>query len=313
MERKRLLFVFNPRSGKGQIKNRLLEIVDLFVKSGYEVVIHPTQFAGEARKMVAERAGEFDLVVCSGGDGTLDETVSGMMEREQKVPIGYIPAGSTNDFAQTLRIPKDMAAAADIAVNGRIFPCDVGSLNNDYFAYVAAFGLFTDVSYQTNQNLKNVFGHGAYILEGAKRLADIPSYCLRVEVNGRMIQDEFIYGMISNSNYVGGVKNMALKDTKLDDGLFEISLIRYPSNPVQLNEILTNLMMPNLLDTQYVYKFTSDRIRIECLNGRLPWTLDGEFGGSHKVAEITNNRRAVQLMVRSKEQANKRVQFPGRK
>ncbi len=300
MERKKLLFVFNPRSGKGQIKNRLVDIIDLFVKSGYEVTAHPTQEVGDARNIVAERAGEYDMVVCSGGDGTLDETISGMMRCQDKIPVGYIPTGSTNDFAKTLRIPKDMLAAADIAVNGRVFPCDVGLFNKYYFVYVAAFGLFTDVSYQTSQKLKNVLGHGAYVLEGAKRLADIPSYKLRIEINGQVIEDEFIYGMITNSTYVAGVKNLALNETRLDDGLFEISLIKYPNNPMQLNEILTNLMLPNLLDTEYVMHFTTDNIKIECLNQSMPWTLDGEFGGNHQMAEIRNIKRAIPLMVRRK-------------
>ena len=150
MERKKLLFVFNPYSGKGQIKNKLLGIVDQFVKSGYEVTIYPTQAPQDAMELVKERAGEYELVVCSGGDGTLDETVTGMMKREHKIPIGYIPAGSTNDFASSLNIPKDMEQAARIAVEGRPFACDMGSFNGDFFVYIAAFGLFTDVSYATS-------------------------------------------------------------------------------------------------------------------------------------------------------------------
>ena len=308
--KKKLLFIFNPRSGKGQIKLRLVDILDLFVKSGYEVTAHPTQSAGDARRMVAEQTGDYDLVVCSGGDGTLDETISGMMDRQERVPIGYIPAGSTNDFAQTLRIPKNMLTAADIAVNGRLFSCDVGNFNDDYFVYVAAFGLFTDVSYQTSQNLKNVLGHGAYIIEGAKRLSDIPSYILRVEINGQVIEDEFIYGMITNSTSVGGVKNMALKDTKLDDGLFEVNLIRYPNNPIELNEILTNLMLPTVLETKHVLHFTTDRVKIRCCNRTVPWTLDGEFGGNHQEVEIVNKKQAVQLMVKRKTPVRKRIQLP---
>lgn len=310
MDKKKLLFVFNPRSGKGQIKSRLIDIIDLFVKNGYEVTAHPTQEAGDARTVVAERAGDYDLVVCSGGDGTLDETISGMMHREDKVPIGYIPAGSTNDFAQTLRIPKDMLSAADIAVNGRIFPCDVGKFNKYYFVYVAAFGLFSDVSYQTSQKLKNVFGHGAYVLEGAKRLSDIPSYLLRVEINDQVIEGEFIYGMVTNSTSVGGIKNMALKDTKLDDGLFEVNLIKYPNNPIQLNEILTNLMLPTILDTEYVMHFKAKHVKIECLNQKMPWTLDGEFGGNHQVAEISNIKQAIPLMIRKKAERKKRISLP---
>lgn len=300
MEKKKLLFVFNPKSGKGQIKNRLLDILDTFVKSGYEVVAHPTQAKDDARLMIERHARNYDLVVCSGGDGTLDEAVSGMMESPVKVPIGYIPAGSTNDFAASLRIPKNMLRSADIAVNGKLFPCDVGGFNEDYFSYVAAFGLFTDVSYQTSQNLKNVLGHGAYIIEGAKRLVDIPSYILEVEVNGEVIRDEFIYGMITNSTSVGGIKNMTGKDVMLDDGLFEVNLIKFPQNPLQLNEILTNLMMPKAIDTQYIYSFKTDHMILRCENQAIPWTLDGEFGGNHRDVEITNHKQAVQFMVKAK-------------
>ena len=300
MEKKKLLFVFNPKSGKGQIKNRLVDILDTFVKSGYEVVAHPTQAKDDARLMIEKHAQDYDLVVCSGGDGTLDEAVSGMMESPVKVPIGYIPAGSTNDFAASLRIPKNMLRSADIAVNGKLFPCDVGGFNEDYFSYVAAFGLFTDVSYQTSQNLKNVLGHGAYIIEGAKRLVDIPSYILEVEVNGEVIRDEFIYGMITNSTSVGGIKNMTGKDVMLDDGLFEVNLIKFPQNPIQLNEILTNLMMPKAIDTQYIYSFKTDHMILRCENQAIPWTLDGEFGGNHRDVEITNHKQAVQFMVKAK-------------
>lgn len=300
MEKKKLLFVFNPKSGKGQIKNRLLDILDTFVKSGYEVVAHPTQAKDDARLMIEKHARNYDLVVCSGGDGTLDEAVSGMMESPVKVPIGYIPAGSTNDFAASLKIPKNMLRSADIAVNGKLFPCDVGGFNEDYFSYVAAFGLFTDVSYQTSQNLKNVLGHGAYIIEGAKRLVDIPSYILEVEVNGEVIRDEFIYGMITNSTSVGGIKNMTGQDVMLDDGLFEVNLIKFPQNPLQLNEILTNLMMPKAIDTQYIYSFKTDHMILRCENQAIPWTLDGEFGGNHRDVEITNHKQAVQFMVKAK-------------
>lgn len=300
MEKKKLLFVFNPKSGKGQIKNRLLDILDTFVKSGYEVVAHPTQAKDDARLMIEKHARNYDLIVCSGGDGTLDEAVSGMMESPVKVPIGYIPAGSTNDFAASLKIPKNMLRSADIAVNGKLFPCDVGGFNEDYFSYVAAFGLFTDVSYQTSQNLKNVLGHGAYIIEGAKRLVDIPSYILEVEVNGEVIRDEFIYGMITNSTSVGGIKNMTGKDVMLDDGLFEVNLIKFPQNPLQLNEILTNLMMPKAIDTQYIYSFKTDHMILRCENQAIPWTLDGEFGGNHRDVEITNHKQAVQFMVKAK-------------
>ena len=179
--KKKLLFVFNPFSGKAQIKNQLLDIVDVMVKADYEVTIYPTQAQGDAIHKIETEAGDYDLVVCSGGDGTLDEVVTGMMHREKKVPLGYIAAGSTNDFATSLGIPKNMVKAAETAVAGRVFPCDIGAFNGDFFVYVAAFGLFTEVSYKTSQEWKNVLGHAAYILEGAKCLHDIPSFLMQVE------------------------------------------------------------------------------------------------------------------------------------
>ena len=190
MDGKKLYFLFNPTSGKGRIREHLLEIVDIFTKAGYEVTVHPTQAQGDAQRLTEELADEYDLIVCSGGDGTLDEVVTGLIRSDSLTPVGYIPAGSTNDFAQSLQIPSNMVKAAETVVNGRAFPCDVGAFNDDTFIYVAAFGLFTDVSYQTNQRLKNIFGHAAYVMEGAKRLYDIPSYYLEVEVNGETIRDD---------------------------------------------------------------------------------------------------------------------------
>lgn len=292
--KKKLLFVYNPHSGKAQIKGQLLDIVDTMVKADYEVTIYPTQAPGDAIHKVEQEAGAYDLVVCSGGDGTLDEAVSGMMRREQKVPLGYIPAGSTNDFANSLGIPKDMIRAAAVAVNGKDFLCDIGSFNDDYFVYVAAFGLFTAVSYKTSQEWKNVLGHAAYILEGVRSLHDIPSYLMQVECNNMRIQDEFIYGMISNSTSVGGFKGMTGKDVLLDDGVFEVTLIKKPKNPMELNEIIASLI--NLVDdTDMVYSFKTDRIHVTAKQ-EVPWTLDGEFGGDHMDVEIKNLCKAVTIM-----------------
>lgn len=299
MKRKKLLFVFNPYSGKAQIKNHLLDIVDTMVKADYEVTIYPTQKAGDAKEKVEVEAGDYDLIVCSGGDGTLDETVTGMMNREQKIPLGYIPAGSTNDFATSLGIPKDMVKAANVAVNGKAFPCDIGSFNGDFFVYVAAFGLFTEVSYKTSQDLKNVLGHAAYLLEGAKCLHDIPAYRMQVEYDGNVIQDEFIYGMISNSTSVGGFKGMTGKDVLLDDGVFEVTLIKKPRNPIELNEIIASLI--NLVDdTNMVYSFKTQSVKFTAKQA-IPWTLDGEFGGEHIEVCVQNCKRSVEIMVEKTE------------
>ena len=177
---KRVLFLFNPRSGKGKIKENLADIIDVMVKAGYEVTVYTTQCAGDAIEKARMEAENYDRIICSGGDGTLDEVVTGVMNSGISVPIGYIPAGSTNDFGNSLGIDNDMIHAAGIAANGKPFSCDVGKFNDDYFVYVAAFGIFTEVSYQTSQDLKNMLGHAAYILEAQKQIWDIPSYRMQV-------------------------------------------------------------------------------------------------------------------------------------
>ena len=293
---KKLLFIFNPYSGKAQIKNKLLQIVDIMVKAGYEVTIYPTQARADALNLVQKRAKKYDLVVCSGGDGTLDEAVSGMMLSEKKVPLGYIPAGSTNDFANSLKIPKDMVKAAKAAVSGKKFACDVGKFNDSFFIYVAAFGIFTAVSYKTSQEWKNILGHAAYILEGAKSLHEFTSYHMRVEYEDQVIEDEFIYGMITNSNSVGGFKNMTGKNVLLDDGKFEVTLIRKPKNLVELNEILASLS--NMIDdTDAIYSFKSDCITFYA-EEKVPWTLDGEYGGNPQEVKISNQQQALEIMVK---------------
>ncbi|MBR1391315.1 MAG: YegS/Rv2252/BmrU family lipid kinase [Lachnospiraceae bacterium] len=293
---KRLLFVFNPHSGKGKIKSRLSDIVDLMTKADYEITIYPTQCKGDAVRKIREDAGSYDLVACSGGDGTLDEVVTGMMQREQRVPLGYIPAGSTNDFANSLRLPKEMLKAANVVVQGRSFPVDVGAFNENFFIYVAAFGLFTAVSYQTSQNLKNVLGHAAYILEGAKSLFDIPAYQLQVEYEDQVLEGEFIYGMVTNSVSVGGFRNLTGKNVLLDDGLFEVTLIRAPKNPIELNEIVVNLTSRRD-HSDLIYTFKTSEIRIHSETD-IPWTLDGEFGGNHREVVIGNRHRAIEIKVK---------------
>ena len=213
----------------------------------------------------------------------------------------YIPAGSTNDFASSIGIPKDMEKAAEAAVTGKPFPCDVGLFNGDYFVYVAAFGLFTEVSYKTSQEWKNVLGHAAYILEGAKCLHDIPSFMMQVEYNNMRIQDEFIYGMITNSTSVGGFKGMTGKDVLLDDGVFEVTLIKKPKNPMELNEIIASLI--NLVDdTDMIYSFKTAEVKFTA-SREIPWTLDGEFGGDHEEVCVKNLKQAVDIIVKKPEES----------
>lgn len=293
---KKLLFIYNPNAGTGTLKPKLSEVLDIFVKGGYEVTVYPTQKPHDAFAKTISYGDGYDRVICSGGDGTLDEVVSGMIRRENKVPVGYIPAGTTNDFASSLHIPKDMLEAADIAANGVPFPCDVGVFNDDYFVYIAAFGLFTDVSYETDQNMKNVLGHLAYILEGAKRIFDITSYHMKVTSGDEVIEDDFIYGMVTNSHSVGGFRNIVGQNVAYDDGEFEVTLIKMPKNVKELNEIIMALTVSQF-KSEYMYCFRTSDITFESLD-TVSWTLDGEFGGNHDVVHIRNEKKGVQIIVR---------------
>ena len=300
---KKLLFVYNPRAGKEMLKPRLSDVLDIFVKAGYEVTVHPTQAYRDAYYQIKEyEVGKYDLIACSGGDGTIDEVATGMMKRREMgkdvVPVGYIPAGTTNDFAKSLHIPRKPLAAADNAVKGVPYPCDIGKFNDSVFVYIAAFGIFTDVSYETDQAVKNVLGHMAYILEGAKRIFNIPSYKIKVEHDGEVIEDEFIYGMVTNAKSVGGFKNLPGQDVRLDDGLFEVTLIKRPKNPLELNEIIASLLMQED-HTDLIDSFKTDRIIIES-NQEISWTLDGEYGGDHGYVCIEARKHAMELVLNNK-------------
>lgn len=297
---KKLLFVYNPRAGKEMLKPRLSDVLDIFVKAGYEVTVHPTQAYRDAYYQIKEyEVGKYDLIACSGGDGTIDEVATGMMKRREMgkdvVPVGYIPAGTTNDFAKSLHIPRKPLAAADNAVKGVPFPCDIGKFNDSVFVYIAAFGIFTDVSYETDQAVKNVLGHMAYILEGAKRIFNIPSYKIKVEHDGEVIEDEFIFGMVTNSRSVGGFSNMVGKNIVFDDGLFEVTLIKTPKNPIALQEIIAALLIEQV-DTKHMYTFKTKKITFDSVE-EIPWTLDGEFGGEQDYVEIENVQKAMDIMV----------------
>lgn len=295
MEKKRLLFIFNPKAGKGQIRNNLLDIIDTFVKAGYEVNARPTQYAGEAVEIARDRSAEYDLVVCSGGDGTLDEVVTGIMKSGKRRPIGYIPAGSTNDFANSLGLPKNMKSAADVVVGGQPYACDIGSFNDNSFVYIAAFGLFTEVSYETSQEIKNVLGHMAYILEGVKKLAAIKSYRMKITTQDTVIEDDFLYGMVTNSISVGGFKGITGKFVDLSDGIFEVTLIKRPKSLEELNQIIGALTLRDI-DAAQMYCFKTSNLKIETQE-EVAWTLDGEFGGRHTEVVIKNLKQALEIMV----------------
>lgn len=292
---KKLLFIFNPRSGKAHIKNKLMDILDIFTKAGYELLVHVTQGSGDAMEAAAGYGGSVDMVVCSGGDGTLNETISGLMKLDHSPNLGYIPAGSTNDFASSLKISRNMAEAAKEAVFGEPFPIDIGSFCGDrHFVYIAAFGAFTEVSYLTPQDKKNVLGHQAYMLEGMKSLASIKSYEMRIECEELTLEGAFIFGMITNTISVGGFRGLVTQDVALNDGEFEVLLICTPKTPLDLTNII-NYMFLKEEPNEYVHKFRTKSLRI-LSEEPVDWVLDGEFGGTRREVTITNLKKRIQIM-----------------
>ena len=295
--RKKMLFLYNPISGKGLVKSRLSEILDIFTRAGYDVTVRPTQGRGDAAEYARLYADheETDCIVCSGGDGTLDEVVTGVMNAERRdIPVGYIPSGSTNDFAGSIGIPTNLTEAASRIADGKVFPCDVGQFNDDCFIYVAAFGMFTDVSYGTDQNLKNALGHAAYLIEASKKLFDMPHHHMRIEAEGKVIEGNFTYGMITNAKSVGGIKGITGGGIDLSDGVFEVTLVRQPVQLADLSEILTTLVTEDA-SSEMVIRFKSGHIVIESQE-EIAWTLDGEYGGTHSRVVICNRHRELQLL-----------------
>lgn len=292
---KKLLFVYNPHSGKGLIKNKLCEILDIFAKAGYEMTVCPTQHAMDGYDKVCGADGRYDLIVCSGGDGTLNEVISAVMTHCMAKPkIGYIPAGSTNDFAKSLGIPKDMVKAAKLISNDNSFLCDIGVMNGRFFNYVAAFGAFTDVSYKTPQSMKNVLGHQAYIVESLKSLSKIKAYNMKVTCNDITIMGNYIYGMVANSKSVGGMKGITGKNILLDDGLFEVILVREAKNPLELQQIVAGLFSKNQ-DSPMVDRFKASKVIFES-DKAISWTLDGEYADDHQLVEIDVCPKAIKII-----------------
>lgn len=296
---KRIYFLCNLHSGKAAVGAHLAMIVDQFTAAGYEVVVHPTQERGDAISCAkaACESGQYAILVCSGGDGTLNEVIQGCMASNTQCPIGYIPFGSTNDFARGLGIPKEPEAAVDSILNGTPVPVDVGRLNDKFFTYVAAFGAFTEISYQTPQQFKNVLGHTAYILNGISKLTKIRTCRMRIEYDGGVIEDEFLYGMVTNSSSVA--RFLSLSAVKWDDGLFEVTLIRKPANLVELHNMIVAFSKIQIgFEKKYLHYFRTSRLKVTSLDETpVSWTIDGEYGGTERVNEIVNLQKAVSFQV----------------
>lgn len=299
---KKLLLIINPTAGKRLAKDYTLRIINKFDAAGYHVTTCCTQINKNACDIVLNRGKEFDLIVCCGGDGTLKETICGVTALGLNTRIGYIPLGTTNDFAHSVRIPTDAVMAANAVVCGKEMPCDLGDFNGtEQFIYVSCFGNFCDVSYKAPQKLKNKIGRQAYYLETAKELLKIKGYKAKIECDdGEIIEGTFFYGGVSNSYSIAGFPVLENAGVSFNDGYHELALIKMPRNPSQLASILTAMLKKEVLDNEYIivkrgksFKFYFDE--------PVPWTLDGEYGGDHSYAEINNIEKAVTILVSSDE------------
>ena len=295
---KRILLIYNPFAGKKKIKDYLYDIINNVVDDDTELVIFPTHARGDATNRVTDMKDSVDLIICSGGDGTLHEVVSGMMNRaeEKRVPISYIPTGSTNDFGKSLNISSNMVTASSLARFGTKFKIDVASLNNQYFVYTACFGVFTETSYATPQDLKNILGHFAYIINGAGELTRVAKYDMRVEYDDQVIEGRFIFGAICSTTQVGGFKGIMGKDVKFNDGLFEMMLIKDPPITALPSVILDVTQGKTESNSEYIVHAKVKHVKMIC-DKPVPWCVDGEFGGDIKVAEIDVEKEAVTMMV----------------
>ncbi len=291
----RVLLIVNPHSGLQKLRNHLLEIVDIYSKAGKELTVMTTQRGGDAARIARDYGGQFEKVVCSGGDGTFNETVSGLMELSERPLLGYIPAGTTNDFAVSMNLSTSLSKAAQQTISGEEKTIDIGRFNGRYFSYVASFGAFTGASYSTPQNIKNTIGHLAYLIEGVNDLSNIRPYHVRVETAEQTLEGDYLFGAVSNSTSLGGLLKLGKQYVDMNDGLFEVLLVKKPAKASELQKIISGLLTQQY-DGKNVTLFSSNEVTFH-MEETIPWSLDGEYEPGTKDVHIENIRDAIRIMV----------------
>ena len=294
---KKMLFIMNPFAGMRRANRYLSDIISLFNRADYEVNIHMTAGPGDAARFTWAHARNVDLVVCCGGDGTLNETITGMLQVGATAPVGYIPAGSTNDFANSMKLSTNVMQAVQDILEGEPVTYDVGRFNDRYFTYVASFGAFTKTSYTTAQSVKNALGHTAYVLDGIQELSQIRKVHVRMEMEDQLVEDDFLFGAISNSTSIGGILSLDPKQVDMSDGLLEVFLVRAPKNLTEITECLQALQSQRYNDCSMITFGSAKNIRVYA-EPDMPWTLDGEkFDGAEEI-QVENLYHAIRLMQR---------------
>ena len=293
---KKMLFIMNPFSGQRKANKFLADILLLFSQADYQVITHMTTGQGDGARAAMRHGNEVDLVVCCGGDGTFNETVTGLIAIGARIPVGYIPAGSTNDFASSLKLSSNPLQAAQDILEGQPVAFDVGKFGDRIFTYVASFGAFTRASYATPQSIKNALGHTAYLLEGIQELSQIRKEHVRMEIDGEVVEDDFLFGAICNSTSVGGILTLDPRMVDMADGRMEILLIRAPRNLTELSECIWALQNQTYNCSMITFR-SAERVHIFA-SPDMTWTLDGEREEGHEEVVAENQHLALRIMKR---------------
>ena len=292
---KKLLFIVNPTSGKKQSRSPLFDAVSIFSDAGYLVKVHLTTAPGDATRTVLSEGKRYDIIVSSGGDGTLNETIAGLMQLDKRPLLGYLPRGSTNDFASSLHLSSNPVKAAQAVMEQRLQMLDIGHWNERYFVYVASFGAFTRSSYAAPQAAKNALGHFAYILEGMKDLNTLRPYKVRLTADGEVLDGEYLFGAVCNSTSIGGLMKLNPERVVLDDGKFEMLLIPSPKTAMDLQNLILALLNQQYDSEGLIFRHVSS-VTVEP-GEDLPWSLDGEYAPSAQRVEITNQQAALKFLL----------------
>ena len=290
------LMIMNPVSGKMAFIRHFGEITQLFKDANYNLDIRCTSGKGSAQKIIKNAAKDKDIIICAGGDGTLNDIINGIMDAHLDIPIGYIPSGTTNDFASSVGISKNVVKAAKDIISGTPKAVDVGKFGSSYFSYVASFGAFTQSSYATPQNMKNTLGHFAYVLEGMKELPYLKPIRLTITTEaGEVFTDDYALGAIANSTSIAGIIKLDSSRVDLSDGVFEVLLIKYPKNIMDLNNIVISLNT-NDFENPSIDFFHAKKLVVES-EDTIQWSLDGECFEADKRETVKNYQKAINIIL----------------
>lgn len=295
---KKLLFIVNPCAGKTKSRAPLFDAISIYSEAGYLVSVRQTRRRRDATTFAETMGADFDLIVCHGGDGTLNETVNGVMRmpKEQRPIVSYLPGGSTNDFAASLNISSEPAVAAQSAMKHAVRELDVGVFDDRYFVYVASFGAFTRTTYTVPQDIKNVFGHFAYLLEGAKDLNTLRPYRMKITADGEVLDGEYLFGAVSNSTSIAGLMKLDPDKVAFNDGQFELLLVPVPKSPMALQSLISALIYQRYDDSEGLI-FRHVKKVIAETEENIPWTLDGEYAPGAPRIEIGIEDNGIRMML----------------